>query len=195
MRSNPQSQTLIGVLRNEINALRKANGWSRESVAVMVVEAHERIGAHLSTGITFDAGKDAYSRAKVNGEKISRWLDDETKDCTLLPANMLPTMLEVLPLDRRLVVLNTLLNPLGVDARPAEVIEPDDFDSRSHLGAVAKESTEAVIALGQLNPNASPAEIETVVRECIEAENAARRAVRGARALLNKAKSSLRRAA
>lgn len=190
MKIAPQNP-LNSVFRAEIEAWRIASRMSKESVGGTVLEEHMRRGGDVPTGADFEFSGDFHDRVKKATQKLYRWLDDVAP----LPLNMQPTLLAVLPMDHRLAVLNELLNQLGVDARPSETFEPADFDSRSHLSAVAKEGTEAVIALGQLDQNASPAEIENVVRECIEAENAARKAVRGARALLAKAKSTLRRAA
>jgi hypothetical protein len=193
MRNEPHS--FISAVRATIDQWRSANRWSREAVVQRIVDAHVRIGADKVTGIEFSAHSDTFARTKVDAERFYRWLDDVTKDSTLLPMNMLPSILEALPMDLRQHVLTELARPRGMEVHCAECVEPADFDSRSHLSAVAKEGTEAVIALGQLDQNASPAEIENVVRECIEAENAASKAVRGARALLAKAKSTLRRAA
>src|SRR5690554_1976359 len=39
------SQTLLGILREEISEYRRLNRLSRETIAQAIVEAHERLGA------------------------------------------------------------------------------------------------------------------------------------------------------
>jgi len=66
-------------------------------------------------------GADVYSQAKVNGQKLRRWLDDDDVETGLAVLNLAPALLAALPREERLVVLGELLEPFGllVQPRPA----------------------------------------------------------------------------
>jgi hypothetical protein len=189
MWNEAHSKTVIGTLRDEFEAYRREQGWSREALAIHIVDAHVAIGADILTGVTFDSGsKDAFNQAKAHCERISRWLDDVNKDNNLLGSNMLPTMLAALPENRRLHVLNQILRPLGVAARIADEL-PDDaaIDPRDDLKSVAKESGEAVVALADVREGAPVEVLQTALREVEEAEEASRRAARDIRSFIARA--------
>jgi gas vesicle protein len=178
------SQTLIGLVREQVSQWRREMGWSREAVSDEIVQAHARIGADEATGIVFDPpARDLVSRMKVNADRIQRWLDDETKDSTLLPANLLPSVLAALPMERRLHLLNQILGPLGVEVRSAEEIGADETVSEM-IRDVAKEGGEAVAALAGIRSESSQAELQAALKEVQEAREASTRAERGLRAML-----------
>jgi hypothetical protein len=77
-------------------------------MAMEIVAAHERIGAHIATGIVFEKSGDAFTTAKRHADRIWRWLDDESKDNNLLPANFEKSILAALPIDRRIGLLNEI---------------------------------------------------------------------------------------
>ncbi|HEA6046738.1 TPA: hypothetical protein RXH49_006447, partial [Pseudomonas aeruginosa] len=113
-----ESHTLISTLLAVVNQWRRREGWSRETVVQHIVEAHERINAHIATGIVFDPpSRDAMDRMKANADRVFRWLDDSTKDNNLLPANFLPSILSALPNDLKIQALGDLLTPVGVSVR------------------------------------------------------------------------------
>lgn len=113
-----ESHTFIGALRDAIEAWRKENGWSRETVVMAILEAHISIDAETTTGIVFDPQtRDTFERAKVNADRVFRWLDDVTKDSNTCPANFIPSILAALPVDRRLALVNRWLMPLGISCR------------------------------------------------------------------------------
>lgn len=112
------SQTLIGILREEISEYRRINRLSRETIAANIVEAHERLGADGLCNIRFEPKTvDAFERMKVNADRIFRWLDDETKDGTLMPANFLQSVLAGVPEEVRRRTLDRILMPLGFAVR------------------------------------------------------------------------------
>jgi len=169
-----QKQSLVELLRGAIEAWRRDSGqMSRETVAIEVMESHERIGADASTGITFDStSKDAYTRAKSAAQKLYRWLGGDDEQEAKLPANMLPSILAALPMERRLSVLNQILLPLGVEARQVEQNPALGFDVLKHLRAVMKEGGEGQMALVTLPADASPAQRLAAHRELAEASQA-----------------------
>jgi hypothetical protein len=173
MRNLPHTQTLIATIRNAINGLRKSRGWSRETAVQEIVEAHERIGADKLTGLSFELpGRDAVARMKVNAERVYRWLDDEGKDNNLLPANMLPSVLESLPADVRLGVVNDILRPLGMEAHGIERDENASFDASTCASATMKESAEAAVAILAVGSSPTMATLQQALKEVMEAEEA-----------------------
>lgn len=103
----------IGILRDHIEAWRRDNRWSRETVADQIVQAHIRIGGPVFTGITFEPPTtDTFERMRVNADRLFRWLDDTTKDRNLLPFNFILSLLAALPEDRRVLCVNDLLHPV-----------------------------------------------------------------------------------
>lgn len=160
------SHTLIAVVRTHVQAWRKREGWSRETVVQMIVEAHEAAGAAITTGIRFEPGTtDAFGRAKVNADRVFRWLDDETKDNNLLPANFLPSVLQAMPLDVRTQCLDDVLLPLGLACR---VLHADDdpavVDAISHLRAMTTSDAAADQAVINLLDGATDAELVAAQR-------------------------------
>lgn len=185
------SQTLIGLVREQVGQWRREMGWSREAVSDEIVQAHVRIGADEATGIQFDPPtRDLVARMKVNADRIQRWLDDETKDSTLLPANLLPSVLAALPMERRLHLLNQILAPLGVEARSADDVGCDETVPEM-IRDVAKEGGEAVAALAGISPASSQADLQVALKEVQEAREASTRAERGLRAMLAKGKAAV----
>jgi hypothetical protein len=88
------SHTVIAGVRIAVNTWRKREGWSRETVVTRIVGQYEKLGGPELTGIVFNPEtQDSYDRAHVNADRVYRWLDDESKDLNLLPANFLPFVL------------------------------------------------------------------------------------------------------
>ncbi|WP_018435328.1 hypothetical protein [Paraburkholderia atlantica] len=110
-------KTRIGIIRDHVAAWRKENGWSRETAAAEIVEAHERIGGHLSGAIVFDRHPDVYTTQKNHADRIWRWLDDESKENNLMPANFENSILAALPMARRVELLNEILGQIECTAR------------------------------------------------------------------------------
>jgi hypothetical protein len=107
----------IQIIRDHVAAWRKSQGWSRESAAAEIVAAHERIGGHLSGAIVFDRSADVYTTQKNHADRIWRWLDDESKDNNLMPANFENSILAALPVERRVDLLNEILAQIDCVAR------------------------------------------------------------------------------
>lgn len=162
---NP-SHTLIAIVRSHVQRWRKLHGWSRETVVQVIVDAHEAAGAAIATGIRFEPGTtDAFERTKVNADRVFRWLDDDTKDSNLLPANFLPSVLMAMPLDVRTQCLDDILLPLGLACR---VLHADNdaavVDAISHLRAMTTSDAAAGQAVINLLDGATDAELVTAQR-------------------------------
>lgn len=168
--------TLVAIVRNYVNAWRKREGWSRESVINVIVDAHNKAGAEKLTGITFSESDDAFNRQYVNAQKVYRWLDDESKDSNLLPANFIPSVLAAMPQDLRLRLLDDLLGPLGVQVAIKEAVCATVIDVVPLLQDNLKQSSEAQLSLVALQDGAEDHELETARKELIDQEESTKRA-------------------
>lgn len=172
------SHTFIGHLRDAIEAWRKGNGWSRETLAMHIIETHSVIGGPASTAIVFDPPtRDAFERAKVNADRVFRWLDDVTKDNNTIPANFLPSMLAALPADRRITLLNQWFVPLEVTCRPLNAPSDACDSAIGVFKALVKETAEAQASMANLLDGIAPGELESAHTELCEALVAVRRAI------------------
>lgn len=124
----------IAIVSDHIEAWRRDNRWSRETVADFIVQAHDRIGGPEITGIRFEPPTtDAFERMRVNADRLFRWLDDRSKDKNLLTLNMFWPILEALPVDRRVMLLNDLLQPVGIAVRG--IVECDGEVTQAEINA------------------------------------------------------------
>lgn len=167
MKQAPQFQAPAAILRAEIEAWRTAGRMSREAVAIAIVEAHQALGADLTTEISFDFEGDTFARARKSAQKIFRWLDEGN-----LPANLVPSILFALPEELRLRCLGQMYSPQGIEVRAVSPQDADDVDLSLHLPRVMKEANEAQLALVQLPPNASDSQLLGVHKELTEAAQA-----------------------
>lgn len=143
----------ITIVSDHIEAWRRDNRWSRETVADFVVQAHDRIGGPEITGIRFEPPTtDAFERMRVNADRLFRWLDDRSKDKNTLSLNMLWPILEALPIDRRVLLLNDLFQPVGIAVRGT--IESDEevtpAEIAAHFRDLVDHSSHATIAAAAL---------------------------------------------
>lgn len=160
---NTSHGTFTGLLRDAIEAWRKVNGWSRETVVMHIVEAHDRLGGPASTSITFDPPtRDPFERAKVNADRVFRWLDDVTKDTNTCPPNFIPSILSALPMDRRMALVNQWLLPLDMSGRPLN--HDDDINSADahirYFKDLVRTSAEAQTSVADLLDGIIPGELE-----------------------------------
>lgn len=127
-------KSAIAILRDHVVAWRMENQWSREMVADLIVQAHERIGADKLTGIRFEPPTtDQYERFRVNADRVFRWLDDTSKDRNILTLNMLWSVLAAFPMDRRIRCLNDLLQPIDITVRG--IVECDGEVTQAEINA------------------------------------------------------------
>lgn len=170
------SQTLIGILREEIAEYRRIHRLSRETVAASIVEAHEALGADASTGIRFEPKTlDAFERTKVNADRIFRWLDDSTKDVNLLPANFLVSLLTGLPEEVRRRALDRILLPLGFAVRELGEEQGGAPVSARGVAALIREQSEAAAAATGLLGEHGPTALVDARREVAEAVDVGQR--------------------
>lgn len=163
-----KTHSAVSIIRAHVDAWRKHHGWSRETAAMEIVGAHERLGNDVASGIIFNPPtQDSFERARVNADRVFRWLDDATKDTNLLPLNFLRSILVALPVDRRVRLLNELLGDLGLYVFE-ETGPIDALDAVKLLQAVIKETGEANTALAALVDGATEDELLVARSELIE---------------------------
>lgn len=176
--------TLIALLLAHINAWRKSEGWSRETVVAAIVDAHERIGGPATTGIRFEPPTtDVFERMKVNADRVFRWLDDSSKDTNLLPANFIPSILAAMPDDVRMHYFDDLLRPFGASARRTADCS-GDADFLCLLRGVLVENSDAQRALADLVDGATTSELVTAQRELSESLHSTQKALDAVEAAL-----------
>jgi hypothetical protein len=159
---------LIAHVRVAVQAWRKREGRSRESIVQGIVETFEALGGPDAIGLRFEPEtRDPFERTKVNADRVFRWLDDDSKDNNLLPANFLPYVLAALPVDLRIRCVDELLQPAGLTVRMASS-DPLALDAATLIKSVAKEGGEATSALAALVDGADPGELESAQQELTE---------------------------
>lgn len=181
-------KSLISILRDHLSAWRKAEGGSRETMVDHIVKAHYCTGGEAASGIRFDPQtRDTFERMKVNADRVFRWLDDETKDTNLLPANFLRSVLAAMPHDRRRHCVDDLLRPLGLAVRTLAT-EGSEEVCVALLSNVLREQAEAGAALAALlDGQVTKEELIQAHRETSEAIVA----LRGARATVERQLAAL----
>lgn len=178
MRNDSQA-TLISLVRAAVAEWRRREGWSRETLVDEIVKKHAEIDGPAATGIVFDPHiRDTYGRMKVNSDRVFRWLDDETKDCTLLPANFLPSILAALPGDLQLQCVSQILRPLGLEVCRSDAADSTGFNPAAHASSLIKEGAEAATKILAIGPHPTSAEIEQVRKEVTDVAESAAAALR-----------------
>lgn len=178
-------KSLISIVRDHVDAWRKSQRWSRETVVQMIVEAHIRIGGEETTGIIFDGHTtDTFQRQKNNADRVYRWLDDVNKDNNLLPANFIPSILEALPADRRLHCAGEIAALFGFGVHCLNQAG-GEFNAIDYTQTIIKETGDAERAMLNLSVDQSESNLDAAHKELSEAEDAltkARLAVEAKRA-------------
>lgn len=170
-------RTLIGVVREALDAWRRRERLSQVAVVDNIVDTHYKLEFDRVSEITFeDGGRDVYRRMKTNSDRVYRWLDDQSKDNNLLPSNFLQSILAAMPVDIRLDVANEILNPVGLAAHVLdETATP--LDIARMLPELAREGGEATAALAELLDGADEAELRVSHRQMLESITAQKKAL------------------
>lgn len=180
-------KTRLAILLDYVDEWRTRAG-SREAVALCIVEAHIALGLNDVPRMEFSQTGDAFTRGKNAADRIFRWLDDRTKESTLMPANFETSILAAMPEDLRIACMNDLLAPLGLIVQPADAGGEGLLNGISHLVAVGRESSEATAALAQVVAVPSIENLRWADRELAEADVA----IRGARGAIRLATEKAR---
>lgn len=182
MRSSSH-KTVIGVIRDHVDMWRKRQGLSHQAAASELVSIYFQHRFDRVWPIDFRQSGDAYMATKANSERIWRWLDDQTKDSTLLPVNFVQVVLLALPADIRLMCVAEMLAPVAI----SPVLQVADTPAESHtelLVASARESGEAVAAMAGLSESTPVGELKRAQAEILQAIAAQQAALRHVEARL-----------
>ncbi|MBS1170590.1 MAG: hypothetical protein H6R01_1508 [Burkholderiaceae bacterium] len=164
--------SVVSIIQHHVNEWRKRQRWSRETAAMCIVEAHESLGIDKISGIEFDPPtRDKFERARVNADRIFRWLDDQSKDTNLLPVNFLPSVLWALPIADRVRCVSDVVRSVGVSAS-AVASGAGRLDAVGILQNIIKECSEAHNAVAALVDGATRDELLDAQRELSEAISA-----------------------
>lgn len=167
--ANPDALTWIAMIRDAVEAWRKRNLWSRETTAMSIVAAHEARAAQQLSGIYFEPHtRDTFEIAKVNADRIFRWLDDVTKDRTLLPVNFIPSILAALPSEARRALIDDLLRGQGLASRELSAAATS-LPISVLLQETLLETAQAEQSLAALLDGVDESELVTAQRELTEA--------------------------
>lgn len=173
---NVSHKTTIAIVRDAVEAWRKENGWSRETVCQTIVEAHEAKGFDQVTGIVFEPKTtDAFKRQKVNADRIYRWLDDVAKDNNLLPVNFTVSILSAMPVALRVSTANAMLHSIGVVSRSANG-QQKAHSTLELLHDILKETAEAANSVAKLITSDTKEDLQLAHKEVSEAMEALKRA-------------------
>lgn len=173
---NVSHKTTIAIVRDAVEAWRKENGWSRETVCQTIVEAHEAKGFDQVTGIVFEPKTtDAFKRQKVNADRIYRWLDDVAKDNNLLPVNFTVSILSAMPAALRVSTANAMLHSIGVVSRSANG-QQKAHSTLELLHDILKETAEAANSVAKLITSDTKEDLQLAHKEVSEAMEALKRA-------------------
>lgn len=194
MKNNLHGKTLIGAIREHVIAWRKVEGWSRETVAQLIVEAHEQVGE--VSGIVFEPEtRDVCEIREVNAQRIFRWLDDETKSGNLLPANFIPSILAAMPTERRLACASEIMVMIGLGACLPSESDDEQLDI-NHVFEAQMAHGKALQAATAAVQNPTPENLEAAdlhMTQAIEKTKRMSRLIAGAKKAANGTKAMIGR--
>jgi hypothetical protein len=158
-----ESHSWISILSEEVEAWRRHEGWSRETVVQQFVDAWNEAGMGSTWGVEWSANVDGFQRQKNNADKVYRWLNDVEKDSNLLTANFAKVILATLPVSYRVRATSRMLASIGLRVNLLDDTQEEEV-SLSHIFAAQIDSTNAMhhatIALQNPTPeNLEAAEI------------------------------------
>ncbi|MBP8202379.1 MAG: hypothetical protein KAX70_00540 [Pseudomonas sp.] len=159
-------RSVIGTCADALRRWRAGTGYTRETMAVMLFEQHRALGLDRVSGLSFAVNPDAGREAKIAGDRLGRWLDDD-RDNGLLPANMLPSLLATLPEDIRVAAAAEILAPAGLTATLVPGLGA--LGRYAVTCAVVKECGEGMSAIVSLPPDAAADDIRAAIGELNEA--------------------------
>lgn len=157
-------ESWISIVRRHCDELRRATAQSHEALGIAMIDAHEQLGC-APIGGAFVRHRDIFDTARVAWQRIGRWLDDSSKDKTLMPASFVPAVLMALPEDRRLRAANEMLAQIGLIAEPATAGAEPSVAFSHILQRLCKEAGEAHAAVAALTDGVNPEELNRAERE------------------------------
>lgn len=158
--------TATAIVLDHIEAWRRDNRWSREAVISVIVEYHEAQGLEDVTGIRFEKNPDAYERARVNAQRFYRWLDESTER-NPLQINLLWSVAGAMPEDRRILLVNDLLQPvhLHIDGTVDDEGEVTHHEITQVFQTMVDHGAQGTVAVSLLLDGVEPGEAEHAAKK------------------------------
>jgi hypothetical protein len=163
----------LNLLMKAINAWLELPKVSRSVLATAVVQAVDdlKLATVLAKeGITFTYSDDIYNDARVNAQKIFRWLG-QYEGQHAVPERLFhveQAILAAMPVELRIRYLNDVYNMVGVTVVVDHVSDGLSLSTNDLAATLTKENCEAQIAVIRLGVEPSRHEIEQAYRELRE---------------------------
>tara|TARA_R110002124_G_scaffold163667_7_gene331053 strand:- start:987 stop:1580 length:594 start_codon:yes stop_codon:yes gene_type:complete len=165
---------------SRLNLLMKAiNSWlelpkvSRSALATSVVQAVDdlKLATVLAKeGITFTHSDDMFNDARVNAQKLFRWLG-QYADQNAVPERLFyveQAILAAMPVELRIGYLNDVYGMVGVTVVVDHVSDGMSLSTGDMAATLTKENCDAQVAVIRLGINPTRHQVETAHRELRE---------------------------
>jgi hypothetical protein len=139
----------MALCRQALEVWKRREAKGRDGICHQLIMQFEEMGGPEQSGIVFSEHKDVFERARVNAQKLLRWMDDETKDGGLMNPNFLPWFVAALPQDLGLWLAGELLAPASLTAGVADRGVAVLYPARD-LAALGNEAADAISAVASL---------------------------------------------
>ncbi|WP_345887128.1 hypothetical protein [Shewanella algae] len=146
---------------------------SRASLAASVVEVVERLGLKqplAREGISFARTDDPYNDARINAQKIFRWLG-QYQECHPNPERLFhveQALLAAMPTHLRMAYLNDVYGPIGVTVVADSGLVGGQLEPGRVAAILTKENSEAQIAVITLGSQPTREQVVQCHRELRE---------------------------
>ena len=163
----------LNLLMKAINAWLELPKVSRSVLATAVVQAVDdlKLATVLAKeGITFTYSDDIYNDARVNAQKIFRWLG-QYEGQHAVPERLFhveQAILAAMPVELRIRYLNDVYNIVGVTVVVDLVSDGLSLSTSDMAATLTKENCDAQVAVIHLGINPSRHQVETAYRELRE---------------------------
>ncbi|PKG79860.1 hypothetical protein CXF80_16955 [Shewanella sp. Actino-trap-3] len=155
----------LDLLMKAINAWLELPKVSRSALATAVVQAVDdlKLATVLAKeGITFTHSDDIFNDARVNAQKIFRWLGQYEGQ------HAVPELLAAMPVELRIGYLNDVYGMVGVTVVVDYVGDGMSLSAYEMAATLTKENCDAQVAVIHLGINPSRHQVETAHRELRE---------------------------
>jgi hypothetical protein len=163
----------LDLLMKAINTWLELPKVSRSALATSVVQAVDdlKLATLLAKeGITFTHSDDMFNDARVNAQKIFRWLG-QYADQNAVPERLFyveQAILAAMPVELRIGYLNDVYGMVGVTVVVDHVSDAMSLSADDMAATLTKENCDAQVAVIRLGINPSRHQVETAYRELRE---------------------------
>lgn len=168
-----KQRSRLDLLMKAINAWLELPKVSRSALATAVVQAVDdlKLATVLAKeGITFTYSDDIYNNARVNAQKIFRWLG-QYEGQHAVPERLFhveQVILAAMPVELRIGYLNDVYGMVGVTVVVDHMSDAMSLSADDMAATLTKENCDAQVAVIRLGINPSRHLVETAYRELRE---------------------------